>query len=74
MILEGIDPKILNKLKEKVQKELIQKEKETLEYWMNELIKVYQKKHQTLAEFKADIRKYIDKMKNRLEVIKTKGF
>ncbi|AEH23635.1 hypothetical protein TOPB45_1557 [Thermodesulfobacterium geofontis OPF15] len=74
MILEGIDPKILNKLKEKVQKELIQKEKETLEYWMNELIKVYQKNHQTLAEFKADIRKYIDRMKNRLEVIKTKGF
>jgi 2-phosphoglycerate kinase len=74
IVLEGIDPKILNKLKEKVQKELIQKEKETLEYWMNELIKVYQKNHQTLAEFKADIRKYIDRMKNRLEVIKTKGF
>ncbi|PMP66490.1 MAG: hypothetical protein C0190_05580 [Thermodesulfobacterium geofontis] len=74
MILEGIDPKLLSKLKEVFQRELVQREKETLEYWMNELIKVYQKNHQTLAEFKADIRKYIDRMRNRLEVIKTKGF
>jgi len=72
--LEGIDPKLLSKLKEVFQRELVQREKETLEYWMNELIKVYQKNHQTLAEFKADIRKYIDRMRNRLEVIKTKGF
>ncbi len=72
--MEGIDPKILNKLKERVQKELVLKEKETLEYWLNELMKVYQKNHQTLAEFKTDIRNYIDRMKNRLEVIKTKGF
>ncbi len=72
--MEGIDPKLLSKLKEVFQRELVQREKETLEYWMNELIKVYQKNHQTLAEFKADIRKYIDRMRNRLEVIKTKGF
>ena len=72
--MEGLDPKILNKLKEKVQRELVQKEKETVEYWLNELIKVYQKNHPTLADFKADIRKYIDRMKNRLEILKTKGF
>lgn len=71
--MEGIDPKILNKLKEKVQKELIQREKETVEYWLNELIKIYQKNHQTLAEFKSDIKEYINRMKNRIEIIKTKG-
>ena len=72
--MEGLDPKLLAKLKEKVQRELVQKEKETIEYWMNELLKVYQKNHQTLAEFKAEIRSYIDKMKNRLEVLKTRGY
>jgi len=72
--MEGLDPKLLNKLKQKVQKELAEKEKETIEYWMNELLRVYQKNHQTLAEFKAEIRSFIDKMKNRLEVLKTRGY
>ena len=72
--MEGLDPKILARLKEKIQKELVQRERETVEYWLNELLKVYQKKHQTLAEFKAEIRQYIDRMKNRLEVLKTGGY
>jgi siroheme synthase (precorrin-2 oxidase/ferrochelatase) len=72
--MEGLDPKILARLKEKIQKELAQRERETVEYWLNELLKVYQKNHQTLAEFKAEIRQYIDRMKNRLEVLKTRGY
>ncbi|AIH03525.1 MAG: Uncharacterized protein XD42_0757 [Thermodesulfobacterium sp. 37_54] len=72
--MEGLDPKILNKLKQKVQKELALKEIETIEYWLNELLKVYQKNHQSLAEFKAEIRQFIDRMKNRLEILKTKGY
>ncbi|MCS7278452.1 MAG: hypothetical protein NZ530_00135 [Thermodesulfobacteriaceae bacterium] len=71
--MEKLDPKLLAKLKEKFQKELIQKERETLEYWLEELIKIYQKNHPTLAEFKAEIRQFIDRMKNRLEIIKTRG-
>ncbi|MBZ4681012.1 hypothetical protein [Thermodesulfobacterium sp.] len=72
--MESLDPKILNKLKQKVQKELALKEIETIEYWLNELLKVYQKNHQSLAEFKAEIRQFIDRMKNRLEILKTKGY
>ncbi|WP_028840581.1 hypothetical protein [Thermodesulfobacterium hveragerdense] len=72
--MEGLDPKILNKLKQKVQKELALKEIETVEYWLNELLRVYQKNHQSLADFKAEIRQFIDRMKNRLEVLKTKGY
>jgi len=72
--MEGLDPKILARLKEKIQKELGQRERETVEYWLNELLKVYQKNHQSSAEFKAEIRQYIDRMKNRLEVLKTRGY
>lgn len=72
--MEGLDPKILNKIKQKVQEEIVKRERETVEYWLGELIKVYQKNHQTLAEFKADIRQFIDRMKNRLEVLKTKKY
>jgi molybdopterin converting factor small subunit len=71
--MEGIDPKILAKLKERVQRELVQKERETIEYWLGELQKIYQKNHPTLAEFKAEIRQFMDRMKNRIEIIKTRG-
>jgi molybdopterin converting factor small subunit len=71
--MEGLDPKLLARLKERVKKELVQKEKETIEYWLEELQRVYQKNHQTLAELKSDLRKFMDRMRNRLEVIKTKG-
>ncbi|MGC8966071.1 MAG: hypothetical protein ACP5KO_04650 [Caldimicrobium sp.] len=72
--MEGIDPKILQKLKEKVQKELLNKERECIEYWLSEITKIYQKNHKTLEELKSDLRFFMDKMKNRLEILKTKGY
>jgi hypothetical protein len=72
--MEGIDPKILQKLKEKVQKELLNKERECIEYWLLEITKIYQKNHKTLEELKSDLRFFMDKMKNRLEILKTRGY
>jgi len=72
--MEGIDPKILQKLKEKVQKELLNKERECIEYWLSEITKIYQKNHKTLEELKSDLRFFMDKMKNRLEILKTRGY
>jgi hypothetical protein len=72
--MEGIDPKLLAKLKEEVQKKLVQRERECVEFWLSELQKIYQKQHRTLEDLKADLRILLDKMKNRLEVIKTKGY
>jgi len=72
--MEGLDPKLLQKLREKVQKELANKERECLEFWLSELMRIYQKKHQTLEELRADLRLLMDKMRNRLEILKTKGY
>ncbi|MGC9141607.1 MAG: hypothetical protein ACP5IN_04525 [Caldimicrobium sp.] len=72
--MEGIDPKILQKLKEKVQKELVNKEKECIEFWLSEITKIYQKNHKTLEELKSDLRFFMDKMKNRLDILKTRGY
>jgi hypothetical protein len=72
--MEGIDPKLLQKLKEKVQKELLNKERECIEYWLSEITKIYQKNHKTLEELKSDLRFFMDKMKNRLDILKTKGY
>ncbi len=73
-MMEGVDPKVLQRLKERVQKELAQREIESLEFWLQEISKVYQKKHATLEELRSDLRLFIDKMKNRLEILKTKGY
>lgn len=72
--MEGLDPKVINRLKERIQKELVQREKETLEFWLTEIQKIYQKKHTSLEELKSELKIYIEKMKNRLEIIKTKGY
>ncbi len=72
--MEGLDPKMLAKLKERIQKELAQRERETIEFWHAEMLKIYQKNHKTLEDLKSDLRLYLDKMKNRLEVLKTKGY
>jgi len=72
--MEGLDPKLLQKLKEKVQKEISQRERECVEFWLEELTRVYQKKHKTLEELRSELRLLMDKMKNRLEILKTKGY
>ncbi len=68
-----MDPKLLESLKRKVQQELVNREREVLEYWLAELERVYRKKHQTLAELKSELNLLMEKMKKRLSVIQTKG-
>jgi len=68
-----MDPRLVETLKKKVQKELVNREREVLEYWLLELEKIYARKHQSLAELKSGLRLLMDRMKRRLEVIQTKG-
>ena len=68
-----MDPRVLESLKRKVQQELVNREREVLEYWLAEIEKVYRKKHQTLAELKSELNLLMEKMKKRLSVIQTKG-
>jgi hypothetical protein len=72
--MEGIDHIILQIFKENVLYELLNKERECIEYWLSEITKIYQKNHKTLEELKSDLRFFMDKMKNRLEILKTKGY
>ncbi len=69
----NIDRKLLEQIKKKVQEELVKKEIESLEYWLGELQKVYARGHQTLPELKSDLRQFMDRMKNRIQTLKTKG-
>ena len=68
-----MDPKLIENLKRKVQQELVNREREVLEYWLAELEKIYRRKHQTLAELKSELNLLMERMKKRLTVIQTKG-
>ena len=71
--MSQLDRKTLEQLKHKVQQELVKREIESLEYWLNELSKIYQRGHQTLTELKSDLRHFLDRMKNRINTLKTRG-
>ncbi len=68
-----LDRRLVEQLKRQVQAELAKKEIECLEYWLQEIQKVYARKHQTLPEFKAELRQLMERMKNRLQVVRTRG-
>jgi len=68
-----MDPGLIENLKRRVQQELRTREREVLEYWLGELEKIYRKKHQTLPELKSELHLLMEKMRNRLSVIQTKG-
>ncbi len=69
-----LDRRLVEQLKRQVQAELAKKEAECVEYWLQELQKVYARKHQTLSELKAELKQLMEKMKNRIQVVKTRGF
>lgn len=71
--MSQLDRKLLEQLKHKIQQELVKREIESLEYWLGELKKVYQKGHQSLPEFKSDLRQFIDRLQNRINTLKTRG-
>ncbi len=71
--MSQIDRKLLEQLKHKVQQELVKREIESLEYWLAELEKVYQRGHQSLPELKSDLRRFMDRLKNRINTLRTRG-
>ncbi len=68
-----LDRRLLEQLKKQVQAELAKKEIECVEYWLQEVHKIYVRKHQTLPEIKAELQQLIERMKNRLQVLRTRG-
>ncbi len=65
-----LDPKIVRKMKEEVEKRLLLNELKVLEYWRGELEKVL-KKAKTLSGVMNDMASLIKKIENREKVIKS---
>ncbi len=60
-------------MKKKVEEELLKKEMDTLVYWKGELEKLAAKRPESLATFQIEIQNFIQRMQNRIRVIKNTG-
>ena len=58
-------------MKRKVEEELVRKEMETILYWKGELDKTLIKRPESLATFQIEVRNLLQRMLNRIRVLKT---
>ena len=60
-------------MQRKIEKQLVQKEIEVLEFWQEEVDKLLHKKSESLSALLQEFGELSKKMKNRLEIVKRSG-
>lgn len=58
-------------MKKKVEEEMVRKEMETIFYWKGEVDKILVKRPESLATFQIEVRNLLQRMQNRIRVLKT---
>ena len=58
-------------MKKKVEEEMVRKEMETIFYWKGEVDKMLVKRPESLATFQIEVRNLLQRMQNRIRVLKT---
>jgi len=58
-------------MKKKVEEEMARKEMETILYWKGELDKILVKRPESLATFQIEVRNLLQRMLNRIRVLKS---
>jgi len=71
MSSEKEDRQWIKGMKKKVEEEMLKKEIDTLLYWKGELEKLVAKRPESLATFQIEIQNFIQRMQNRIRVIKS---
>jgi hypothetical protein len=66
----ALDPALIKQMSERVQEELIKKEKETVQYWLGELERLLEKRHRDMASLQVDLTALRQKFQNRLKMLK----
>jgi uncharacterized protein YerC len=67
--MQQIDPALLKKIKAKVEEELNKRELETIQYWLEELNKVYAR-HKDITTLQNALKELAQRMQNRIKVLK----
>ena len=68
-----MDKAFVEQMQKKIEKQLVQKEIEVVEFWQQEVDKLLHKKSESLSALIQEFGELSKKMKNRLEVVKRSG-
>jgi hypothetical protein len=60
----------VNKMKKKVEEEMIKKEIEMISYWKGEIEKILAKKHEGLGALQIEMQQFLQRMQNRIRVLR----
>ena len=66
-----MDEALVKQLKQRIETELLKREREFVEYWLEELIKIDAKLHKEVAAFQNDVKNLISRMQNRLKNLRS---
>jgi hypothetical protein len=70
MAPEPIEGAWIKDMKKRIEEEMTKKEVEWVLYWKGELDKILSKRHESLGTFRMEIQNYIQRMQNRIKVLK----
>ena len=62
---------LLKGMRKKIEEEMAKKEIETLLYWKGEVEKILGRRPESLGTFQLEIQNFIQRMQNRIKVLKT---
>jgi len=68
---EQLDPGLVKKIRAKLEEELSKKEIETIQYWLEELNKVYNR-HREIITLQNAVKELSNRMQNRIRALKEK--
>ncbi|HDD43441.1 MAG TPA: hypothetical protein ENG63_01065 [Candidatus Desulfofervidus auxilii] len=68
---QQLDPILVKKIKAKLEEELDKRELETIQYWLEEINKIYAR-HRDITTLQNALKELIQRMKNRIRALKEK--
>ena len=68
--MQQLDPNLLKRLKAKMEEELDKMELESIQYWLEEIEKIY-KRHQDMIGLQNALKELAQRMKNRIKILKS---
>lgn len=66
-----LDVALIRQMNQRVQEELAKKEMEVVQYWLGEVQRVLDKRHQDLSSLQLDLKALVQKIQNRLKTLKS---
>jgi hypothetical protein len=66
-----LDVALIRQMNQRIQEELAKKEMEVVQYWLGEIQRVADRRHQDLSGMQVDLRALVQKIQNRLKTLKS---